>query len=93
MIIFGGLKKLWILFGGLYKNDFLGVITIYFRAFSKGQGTARSHKFQISFGVCLISFRLTVDAGAKPTHEEKLGGAYSTSQNKTKVNIKLQLFS
>ena len=40
MNIFGGMKILWIFFGGCNKTGlYLGVICMHFRVFSKGQGT------------------------------------------------------
>ena len=37
---FWGMKTLWIIFGGLHKIGlYLGVISMYFRVLSEGQGT------------------------------------------------------
>ena len=53
MNIFGGMKILSIFFGGHHKIGlYLGVISMYFRVFSKGQGT----KWGIFFG--LLKFQI-----------------------------------
>ena len=56
MNIFGGYEDLWIFFWGHHKIGlYLGVISMYFRVFSKGQDTELGYifglvKFQIFFG-------------------------------------------
>ena len=59
MNIFGGMKILWIFFGGQHKIGlYLRVISMHFRVFSQGQGTEWGIffgliRFQIFFLVCL----------------------------------------
>ena len=69
---FGGLKKLWILFGGFYKMDFLGGHFYIFYGFFLKVKVQESQISNIFCGMPDIFFRLTVDAGSRPTCEEKL---------------------
>ena len=60
MNIFGGIKILWIFFGGHHKIGlYLGVISMHFMVSSLGQGTEWGYffgllKFQICLGVLEI---------------------------------------
>ena len=60
MYIFWGIKILWIFFGGHHKIGlYLGVVSMHFRVFSKGQHTEWGIlfgllKYQIFFGVLEI---------------------------------------
>ena len=75
MLIFWGMKKLWVLFGVITKLDCLwGSFLNILGLFHKVKGQNGLLKFQINFWVYLIFLILfwgkTVNAGSKPMDQE-----------------------
>ena len=62
MNIFGGMKILWIFFGGHHKIGLcLGVISMHFNVFSLGQGTEWGYYFGlVKFQIFLGYFKLLI---------------------------------